>query len=417
MWLIATLLQLCFNFTICSFRYRNFITWYGQETSTWGSNGVVYPKLPSWNSFQQEWNRLAGKQVLTKMKHKATGGVSSNRDMPDFLEYLHYLHHDMGVLPALDTSLTGFLHVIIRGDGVPVGGRTWVQLSIGFANFGRLSRMLPYVWTLAVAVVPENDTVALSWLWRVNLRWIQKFINTGTMEYCGTEYPTRVFLGGDSPWLRHVLGITTHWMVARIWDNGSLEGAEVPRSAQANALWHDPVRSGKMPPVQGRGCTHKPLLQVPNPYFQVVMCILHALMCIGRIVANELHSLCVGQDPAVIVEVAQILRDYKTAITPKGKAEPDGEESWRLLVAWNQLSQVLYIDSSIDAAVKAMSRTLTALYQTWHDPLALQIGEVARSFRSALCPTSKSPYLVFFIYDCKRVVQNIKPYGMGIFLR
>ena len=62
-----------------------------------------------------------------------------------------------------------------------------------------------------------------------------------------------------------------------------------------------------------------------------------------------------------------------------------------------------------------MSRTLTALYQTWHDPLALQIGEVARAFRSALCPTSKSPYLVFFIYDCKRVVGNIKPYGMGMF--
>ena len=144
------------------------------------------------------------------------------------------------------------------------------------------------------------------------------------------------------------------------------------------------------------------------------MCILHALMCIGRIVANGVHSPCVVQDPAVIVEVAQILRDYKTGITPKGKAEPDGEESWRLLVAWNQLSQVLYIDSSIDAAVKAMSHTLTALYQTWHDPLPLQIGEVARAFRSALCPTSKSPYLVFFIYDCKRVVQNIKPYGMGI---
>ena len=143
------------------------------------------------------------------------------------------------------------------------------------------------------------------------------------------------------------------------------------------------------------------------------MCILHALMCIGCIVANDVHSLCVGQDPAVIVEVAQILRDYKTGITPKGKAEPDGEESWRLLVAWNQLSQVLYIDSSIDAAVKGMSRTLTVLYQTWHDSLALQIREVARAFRSALCPTSPSPG--FFLYDCKHVVQNIKPYGTGMF--
>ena len=239
---------------------------------------------------------MAGKQVLTKVKHKAEGDVSSNRDMPDFLEYLHYLHHDMGVLSALDTSLTGFLDVIIRGDAVPVGGCTWVQLSIAFANFGRLSRMLPYQWTL-----------------------------------------------------------------------------------------------------QGRGCTHKPLLQVPNPFLQVVTCILHALMCIGAIVANEVHSVCVGQDPAVIVEVAQILRDYKTCITFKGKAEPDGEESWRLLVAWNQLSHVLYIDSSIDAAVEAMSRTLTALYETWYDPLALQIGKRWRGHSLVHTVLPPSPRTWFFV--------------------
>ena len=76
------------------------------------SNGVVYPKLPSWNSFQQEWNRLAGKQVLTEVKHKATGGVSSNSDIPDFFEYLHYLHQDMGVLPALFPSLTGSMNLL-----------------------------------------------------------------------------------------------------------------------------------------------------------------------------------------------------------------------------------------------------------------------------------------------------------------
>ena len=139
------------------------------------------------------------------------------------------------------------------------------------------------------------------------------------------------------------------------------------------------------------------------------MCILHALMCIGRIVANEVRSVCVGQDPAVIVEVAKILQDYKTGISRKGKAEPDGEESWRLLVARNQLSQVPCIDSSMDAAAKAMSRTLTALYQTWHDPLALQIGEVARAFRSALCPTSKSPYLVFLFMTASVWCRILSP--------
>ena len=99
------------------------------------------------------------------------------------------------------------LDLIVRGDGVPVGGRTWVQLSIGLANFGRLSRMLPYLWTIGVGVVPENDVVALAWLWRVNVRWIQKILDEGTMNYCGTAYPTRVFFWGGltmaSPCIGH----------------------------------------------------------------------------------------------------------------------------------------------------------------------------------------------------------------------
>ena len=68
----------------------------------------------------------------------------------------------------MDTSQTGFLDLIIRGDGVPVSGRSWVQLLIGFGNFGRLSRMLRYLLTIGVGVVPENNVVALTWLWRVN---------------------------------------------------------------------------------------------------------------------------------------------------------------------------------------------------------------------------------------------------------
>ena len=64
----------------------------------------------------------------------------------------------------MDSAETGVLDLIIRGDGVPVGGRTWVKLLIGFANFGRLSQVLPYLLTIGVGVVPENEVVALAWL-------------------------------------------------------------------------------------------------------------------------------------------------------------------------------------------------------------------------------------------------------------
>ena len=90
------------------------------------------------------------------------------------------------------------------------------------------------------------------------------------------------------------------------------------------------------------------------------------------------------------VEVGRIMRRGKTGNTPKGKAEPDGEESGRLLVAWNKLSGVRFIDNEIDRAVRGMARALTALYQTWHDSEALKISQAARAFRNALCPDSQT---------------------------
>ena len=62
------------------------------------------------------------------------------------------------------------------------------------------------------------------------------------MYYCGTTYPTRVFFGGDSPWLCHVFGITTNWMVASlynfgVWQDGTLVGFYVKRSAAGTSLF------------------------------------------------------------------------------------------------------------------------------------------------------------------------------------
>ena len=75
------------------------------------------------------------------------------------ISLITYVNQDVRALPSMNTSKTCFLDLIIRGDGVLVGGCTWVQLSIDFMNFGRLSRMLPYLWTIAVGVVPKKATL------------------------------------------------------------------------------------------------------------------------------------------------------------------------------------------------------------------------------------------------------------------
>ena len=135
-----------------------------------------------------------------------------------------------------------------------------------------------------------------------------------------------------------------------IWQDRTLVAFVLKPSAAANAMWHELVRTKQLQPDEAGGCSHKPLTRVSDPYSQVLMCVLHGVMCIGRIFANQVHALCVCQDPALVVEVQRILREYKTGITPKGNAEPDGDESWRLLVTWNKLSGVLFIDNAMDGA-------------------------------------------------------------------
>ena len=98
------------------------------------------------------------------------------------------------------------------------------------------------------------------------------------------------------------------------------------------------------------------------------MCTLHGLMCIGRIVANQVHALCVCQDLAVAVDIARILRENKTGITRKARAELDGEDPLPFLVAWNKLCALLFMDNAIDGDVRGIARALTALCRVWHNP-------------------------------------------------
>ena len=57
------------------------------------------------------------------------------------------------------------LHLIIRGDGYPVAGGSWSQMTIGMANHGPNARRPAFCWPIAIAIVNDHEMVTLGKLW------------------------------------------------------------------------------------------------------------------------------------------------------------------------------------------------------------------------------------------------------------
>ena len=107
--------------------------------------------------------------------------------------------------------------IIVRGDGLPCGGESCCQMSISFANHGHLARTLSYHWTVNVALCGEKSTSVLSQVWANNLAFLQSAIDSGVVPIRGASKRCRIFCGGDSPWLRRLSGVTTHWMAGSLF--------------------------------------------------------------------------------------------------------------------------------------------------------------------------------------------------------
>ena len=97
------------------------------------------------------------------------------------------------------------------------GGESWCQISISFANPGHLARTLSHHWTVNVALCGEKSTSVLSQVWANNLAFLQSALDSGVVPIRAASRRCRTFCGGDSPWLRRLSGVTTHWMAGSLF--------------------------------------------------------------------------------------------------------------------------------------------------------------------------------------------------------
>ena len=350
---------------------------------------------------------MESKQKLTPTK--AHGSIPARCDLDDFFPYISTL---VGVLSEMIFPEPIYV-LIFRGDGFPCGSCSWVPTTITFAGHMAKARTPRYTWTLDLALCRESNGDVLGALLHGTLSKIQKIIDTGYGVLRKYYIGARVIIGGDSPWLRHLLGVSTYFGVGSGYSFATwcreLQrwcDTDVPRTTTAKQKKRT-VYTGAATAWDARGCTKEPLLHIDDRHHFVVMCVLHLLIAMGKYVTKFLRVHATRLTPHQRNKAQEGLNKAKTNIAMKGKSQPDGEELWRLLTNWSVIAKVMKLPSQARAVVEQMSVLLTQMYCWEFHPEVLKCAGVAKRFQLIICPTVRSPYLLWLRKDAKMVFTSI----------
>ena len=311
--------------------------------------------------------------------------------------------------------------LIVPGDGFPCGSRPWVQLAIWFAKHGQNARTLAYNWTIDVAPASEHDIDALRAIFSKTLEAIQSIQNTGWILIREKWCRARVMLGGDSPWLRKVLGISSYFSIGSIptyatWCDvkGKCEDRKWRRSPKSDKKLYKLHKKG-LDCTTAKGCVSEPLLHIEERCKLVVMCILHLVIRVGDYLTKFIRKKCKHLPPATRDRVQDRLNCAKTKTSLKGHASPNGEETWLLLANWRHIGKAMKPPNHVIEVVVQMASLPTAL-QSWEfNSNALNCKSIGKKFQRTICPTIRSPYLLWLQFDAPEVLKNLHPWGCGMF--
>ena len=284
---------------ISHLRYKDILIWVHEKAVA-----AEVPALKTWCKCFPSYERMdatcerpASVQQLEAKIHDPSAGqdpaaedfVSVFRPVEDFLEYFS-TQPDLMDPFGMEFHEPDYRYVlIVREDEFPCGARPRCQLTVSFANHGERARSINYTWTLDLSLCSEHNVEALRDLMAHNLECIKHVLDNGYILLCGCRVDCGCIVGGDSPWLRHVFGLSVWWGV------GSLYTYAMWNDQPMGTNYHGPFLEGhrkflklfhrsrpKATVSDVYGCIRLPLLKVHDRYFSIVMCILHCLTSVGK---------------------------------------------------------------------------------------------------------------------------------------
>ena len=228
-------------------------------------------------------------------------------------------------------------------------------------------------------------------------------------------------LGGDRPFVRRLIGVSTSPQVGSIynmgvWDNAAATWLRVhvrrtvDDDAAARHQYHVTGRS-----LDNGGCIAEPHIVVDRCW--VFLCILHCCMAIGHLQLDfvEVRLESVPKENAEAVQ--RLLYRPRTGVKLGAATAPDGEEATALFLAWKEMGPLLaYAPEDPEReAVVAMRDLLRDLYSDTpplNDHGALV---VAPQYRAHCCNAAcQSNYHLYPEEDVTTAVANAARLGVGL---
>ena len=153
--------------------------------------------------------------------------------------------------------------------------------------------------------------------------------------------PNRLVIGGDQPFVRSLIGVSTSPLVGSIynmgvWDKVAAAWVTVAtrrtlaREEAARRRYKETGRS-----LENGGCIGDPHIVVDR--CMVCLCILHRCMAIGRLQVAFIETRLVDLPKENTDAVQRLLYPARTGVKLGATGAPDGEEARALFLAWEDL--------------------------------------------------------------------------------
>ena len=153
----------------------------------------------------------------------------------------------------------------------------------------------------------------------------------GLVQWGASKEEAKVLLGGDQPWTRRVIRVSTCPQVGSMFNEGiwnaqskTWEGSAIPRTMEGDEANYTAFLLGT-PSLQAAGCSIQPILKLPRAW--VVLCILHLMMAMGRLLGEFVDREARGSHLRSVKTCKSSYRRGVRGLSVYGAASPDGEET------------------------------------------------------------------------------------------
>ena len=233
--------------------------------------------------------------------------------------------------------------------------------------------------------------------------------------------PSGFVIGGDQPFVRRLIGVSSSPTVGSIYNTGVWDKVAaawvnvatrrtLDREEAAHRRYKETGRS-----LENGGCIGHPHIVVDR--WVVFLCILHSCMAIGRLQVAFIDTRLVDLPKENADAVQRVLYRAGTGVKLGATGAPDGEEARALFLAWEELGPLLDIvpEDGEWQAVVAMRDLLRELYTDKPPREDLRAAEVARAYRAHCCKEAcQSNYLLYLEEDVTEAVANARRFGVGL---